>query len=418
MKTREDKKAPELHYGWIIMITGSFCIFACLGLGRFSLGMLLPSMGEALQLSYTEMGLISTSNFIGYLLAVLLSSRLMRIVGARRLIGSALLLVALSMVSIGFAQDLPFVIVLYVLTGMGSAFANVPTMALIAIWFSSSLRGKAAGYVVIGSGFAIILSGQLIPFINSTGPEGWRTSWYVLGAIVAMVSLVCTLLFRNNPTELGLHPVGYSPPPAGKDTLQTGSTASKAPSSQLVWHCGIIYFLFGFTYVAYATFIVTFMVQECGFPESTAGIFWSCVGLLSLISGPALGTFSDVHGRRAGLLVVFSVQSFAYLLAALNISNAFLFVSIACFGVVAWSIPTIITALVGDIAGPERVAAVFGFVTFIFGIGQISGPFLTGLIAEKSGSFTGSFTMICLLASLAVVLSALLPKERNRIKQE
>jgi len=45
------------HYGWLITISGIFCIFACLGLGRFSLGMLLPSMGEALELSYSEMGL-------------------------------------------------------------------------------------------------------------------------------------------------------------------------------------------------------------------------------------------------------------------------------------------------------------------------------------------------------------------------
>ena len=65
-----------MHYGWYIVAAGTLCIFSCLGLGRFSLGMLLPSMGQALHLSYAQMGLVSTSNFIGYLTGVLLSSRL------------------------------------------------------------------------------------------------------------------------------------------------------------------------------------------------------------------------------------------------------------------------------------------------------------------------------------------------------
>ncbi len=389
------------------MATGTLCIFACLGLGRFSLGMLLPSMGKALDLSYSQMGLISTANFIGYLAAVLLSSRFMRFFGARKLIGLSLLLVGFSMVSIGFASNLYTVIALYILTGMGSALANVPIMALVSIWFSSHIRGKAAGFVVIGSGFAIILSGKLVPYLNSTDENGWRTSWFVLGTIVFLAAIICSLTLRNKPSELGLAPLG-----AGNGAQKEARSISTSPplNPKIVWHCGAIYFLFGFTYVIYATFIVTSMVQERGFPESAAGTFWAWVGLLSLLSGPVLGAFSDKFGRRIGLMTVFSIQSVAYLLAALNLSNFFLFLSIGCFGLVAWSVPSIIAALVGDLASPERVAAVFGFVTFIFGLGQISGPFLAGVLAEKSGSFSGSFAMAFCMALLAVVLSSRLPE--------
>ena len=54
-----------LHYGWWIVISAIFSIFVCLGVGRFALGMLLPAMGEALTLSYVQMGWISTANFVG-----------------------------------------------------------------------------------------------------------------------------------------------------------------------------------------------------------------------------------------------------------------------------------------------------------------------------------------------------------------
>lgn len=61
-----------MHYGWIVIITGTAVLFSCLGLGRFSLGMLLPSMGASLELSYSQMGLIGTGNFVGYMVSVVL----------------------------------------------------------------------------------------------------------------------------------------------------------------------------------------------------------------------------------------------------------------------------------------------------------------------------------------------------------
>ena len=64
------------HYGWVIVFTGTLCILACLGFGRFALGMLLPSMASTLHLSYSQMGFISTANFTGYLISVLMSGLL------------------------------------------------------------------------------------------------------------------------------------------------------------------------------------------------------------------------------------------------------------------------------------------------------------------------------------------------------
>lgn len=49
----------NFHYGWVLVLTGVAVLFACIGLGHFSLGMLLPSMGAALGLTYSRMGFIS-----------------------------------------------------------------------------------------------------------------------------------------------------------------------------------------------------------------------------------------------------------------------------------------------------------------------------------------------------------------------
>jgi len=403
-------KTNTIHYGWYVVAAGTLCIFASLGMGRFALGMLLPAMAESLKLTYSQMGLISTSNFIGYLVAVLFCSYISAKIGSRLLIFFALLLVAVSMLLISRANSFTTVAIIYTLTGVGSGASNVPMMALVASWFSTRQRGKAAGFVVIGSGFAILLSGKLIPYLNQLSvADGWRTSWLVLGIIVLFISIICFVVIRDTPAELGLEPVD-SNKKSRMGTTPKFAEESFSASRKDIYHLGAIYFLFGYTYVIYATFIVTTLVQERGFSEAVAGNFWSWVGFLSLFSGPVFGTLSDKLGRKTGLILVFTIQMFAYLLVALSLPVKFLYLSIGCYGIVAWSIPSIMTALVGDYVGPQKTARVFGFITFIFALGQIAGPAIAGFLAEKYGSFSSSFLMASLFAGLAVFLSSRLKK--------
>ncbi|MFZ5775685.1 MAG: MFS transporter [Thermodesulfobacteriota bacterium] len=392
----------RLHYGWHIVWTGTCCIFACLGLGRFALGMLLPSMRDSLHLSYSQMGLIGTVNFVGYLLAVLACGPLTERFGYRKVIVLALTAVGVTMLLIGRGHDYSTLLLCYTITGMGSGAANVPMMALVSRWFGRSNRGRATGFVVIGSGFAILLSGRLIPWLNRLGgSEGWRLSWQVLAVIILAVAVLCLVMLRDNPAALGLRPIGEGDAQLGEATVggEEGVTVRD------IVHLGGLYFLFGCTYVIYATFIVTALIQEHGFSEAAAGNFWSLVGLLSLFSGPVFGSLSDRIGRKHTLSIVFVIQTIAYLVVALPLPSGFLYLSIGCFGLVAWSIPSIMAALAGDYGGPQRAARIFGLITFIFGFGQIGGPAVAGALAEISHSFSSSFLLSACLTALGALLA-------------
>jgi len=405
---------PLFHYGWVIVTAGMLCILACLGFGRFALGMLLPSMAATLDLSYSQMGFISTANFLGYLVSVLFCGHLAVRVGSRRLIFGALLVVGISMSLVSRASGFLQVLVLYMFTGIGSGATNVPVMGLASAWFASSRRGRAAGFISIGSGFAIMLSGRLIPFINRrVGPEGWRTSWLILSALVMLIAFLALALLRDRPEEKDLQPVGSGDAPARGDS-GAGGTEGKIYRSGIIYYLGGISFRCGYTYVIYATFVVTTLVKERGFSEGLAGNFWMWVGALSLLSGPVFGTLSDRLSRKAGLMIVFSMQAVAYLLIATRLPGLFLYLSIAFYGLVAWSIPSIMAAAMGDYVGVRNVAAAFGLVTFIFGLGQISGPAIAGILAERTGSFSSSFYMAAVFAGAAVLLSGFLRKPEKQ----
>lgn len=395
------------HYGWVIVATGTLIIIACLGFGRFALGMLLPSMGAYLSLDYAQMGFISTGNFTGYLLAVLVSGLLAVRVGERRLILAGLTLVAGSMIAVSQAHGFWVVLLLYFLTGFGAGTTNIPLMALVAHWFGRSLRGRAAGFIVSGSGVAIVFSGWVIPLINShLGDEGWRSSWLLLGALVAVIALLSLLLIRNRPAEMGLQPLGL--PLNRADSRQ--QDAAHPHAGRIITHLGAIYFTFGFTYVIYATFIVTTLVQERGFTEALAGEFWMWVGLVSIFSGPLFGTLSDRLGRKPALMMVFALHTLAYLFIALPLSTTFAYLSVFLWGIGVWSIPSIMAASVGDYLGAERAAAAFGSITLFFGIGQITGPGLAGLLAGYTNSFSWSFALAAVVTILGMLLSSLLSK--------
>ena len=388
-------------YRRVIVVAGFLGLFASLGLGRFSLGMTLPAMGEALSLSYSQMGVISTVNFCGYLGAVLLCGVLTARPGIRLLVSLALLLVGLSMVLVGFSSHYLILLLLYFFTGVGSALSNVPIMGLIAVWFDSKNRGRVAGFCVTGNGVGILITGKYVPVFNEMAGN-WRGSWVVLGCLAVIIAVVCFLLIRNHPGEGGS---------VGTSKIKTTGQKSlySSAGSRIFYHCASIYFFFGFTYVIYVTFFVTALVQDYGLSEQLAGTLWSWVGLLSLVSGPLFGFVSDRYGRKVGLVIVFTVQTMAYLLAALELSMVFVYLSVGCFGIVLWSVPTIMAALVGDCAGPEKAAKIFGFVTFAFGIGQVAGPFCAGVLAEYTGSFSTSFLLAAIFGAAAVLLSLLLP---------
>ncbi|MCX7770345.1 MAG: MFS transporter [Proteobacteria bacterium] len=407
------RKLP-IHYAWVIAVTGTFCIIACLGLGRFALGMLLPSMAKTLNLNYSQMGFISTGNFIGYLISVFFSGFIVSKLGQRIFIFFSLLIVGISMLLLSFSNAFLVLLILYWITGLGSGGANVSMMSLVSSWFTKKNRGKGAGLMTIGSGFAIIFSGLFIPYVNQIrGSEGWRFSWFFLGAIVIIIAFLCLIVLRNRPSDMGLEPLGHESEKQNHNLISDKKGDSQSIyRNKIIYHLGIIYFLFGYTYVIYATFIVTTLVKERGFSESVAGTFWSWVGLLSLFSGPVFGIISDKFGRKTGLIIVFTFQCLSYLLVATKLPGIFLYLSIFFYGFVAWSIPTIMAAAVGDYVGPQSSAKAFGFITFIFGLGQITGPAIAGIMAQKTGSFSSSFYMSAILAGLAIILSMLLKKPR------
>ena len=401
------KRPLPFHYAWLIALCGALTLFCCFGLARFSFGMLLPAMRADLGFGYDRMGFVSTGNFVGYLLSVALVPFVLRRVKPRLLISLALALIALALLGISQSSSFAVIVGLYALVGVGGGFANIPIMVLVSHWFRRERRGRAAGLMVAGNGVGIILSGFLIPYLNNVlGADGWRTGWLILGGIILLLALVVGLLLRNAPADLGLEPVGRLQAPREAELIPHEAPGAGRVLAQL----GLLYAIFGATYLIYGTFIVTTLVEEYAFGEGTAGMFWSWVGFFSIFSGVGFGALSDHIGRKWGLMAVFILQTAAYGLAGSNFGPWAMFASVVLYGLGMFAIPTIMAAAVGDYLGLSRAAAAFSLLTFCFAIGQTLGPSGAGMLAEAVGGFAPAYLLSAASTALAAVLTSLLPK--------
>ena len=80
-----------IHYAWIIALSGALLLLLTQGFGRMSYSVILPSMKEGLLLTYTQVGLMGTANFIGYLSLAVIGGFLAVRFGTRRTIFISLL---------------------------------------------------------------------------------------------------------------------------------------------------------------------------------------------------------------------------------------------------------------------------------------------------------------------------------------
>jgi MFS family permease len=386
----------KIHYGWVVIFMGMLTTIAAHGFGRMAYTIILPAMKDGLKFDYTQLGLLGTGNFVGYLTMAIIGGFLAARFGTRIVISLALVLLGATLMLTGLADSFGFALAMRFLTGLGNGAAYVPAMALGSAWFEMKRRGFATGIVSGGIGAGTLISGLVVPPILSYfGTEGWRNTWYILGGAALAIAAVVFFLVRSRPEEKGLMPVGAAagdaPPPGPAGTKVSALQWSAVYRKGAVWYLGLVYFFYGASYIIYMTFFAAYLVKEIGLTQGFAGGLWAMVGALSTFCGVLWGGISDRLGRSRGAALAYLVLGSAYIIYALVKSPVGFYLSAVLFGLTAWSIPTIMAAAAGDFVGPRLAPAGLGFITLFFGIGQAVGPAFGGYLADASGSFTLPF---------------------------
>jgi predicted MFS family arabinose efflux permease len=370
----------------LIALAGLIAMAVAIGIGRFVFTPILPPMMAALGLSKSASGLIASANFVGYLVGALGATR-GRLPGPQRAwLPGSLVLSAATTAAMGLTDSVSAFMILRFLGGVASALVLILSSALVLGQLAAARRPGLASLHFAGVGVGIAVSAMLVAAERVAGGD-WASMWQVNGAVSLLGALAVALLVRGQAAPV---PVSQAVGGGGRDPRLRRMT--------------LAYGLFGFGYVITATFLVA-IVRATPAIRELEPMIWIVVGLAA---APSVMFWTFV-GRRVGIPVAFAAAALAEavgVLASVVSPNA---LGICVAAVLVGGTFMGLTAL-GLMRGRELTDGdprpVMAAMTGAFGVGQIVGPLLAGVVSDA----LGGFTVPSLAAACGLVLAALLAR--------
>ena len=367
----------------ILILTGIAALTIAVGIGRFSYTPILPYMISELNLTTTEAGLIASSNYLGYLLGSLIPIFPQFPKNIRSIFIYSIFISIISLFAMGLTNTLEVFILIRFVHGIFSAFVLILGTSLIVSHVQN--KGKiflgTAHFSGVGLGMALsAIVVSYLGFLNFT----WDELWFSIGILAIMLSFQ---IIKFTPIQKA--EVKYNLKSKNKTSLGFSLIT-------------ISYGLYGFGYVAFGTFISTMSRLTPGL-EKTEPYVWFVVGVTGIPSVFFWNWFGSKIGNDIGLFLANLILGLGVLFSVL-INNEFgIFISCILFGLSFVPITSMCL-----LEGQKRFSGSFivstAILTFSFSIGQMIGPYLSGLLTDYYGSFF--FSMI--ISGIVLIFGSLL----------
>ena len=367
----------------ILILTGIAALTIAVGIGRFSYTPILPYMISELNLTTTEAGLIASSNYLGYLLGSLIPIFPQFPKNIRSIFIYSIFISIISLFAMGLTNTFEVFILIRFIHGIFSAFVLILGTSLIVSHIQK--KGKiflgTAHFSGVGLGMALsAIVVSYLGFLNFT----WDELWFSIGILAIMLSFQ---IIKFTPIQKA--EVKYNLKSKNKTSLGFSLIT-------------ISYGLYGFGYVAFGTFISTMSRLTPGL-EKTEPYVWFVVGVTGIPSVFFWNWFGSKIGNDIGLFLANLILGLGVLFSVL-INNEFgIFISCILFGLSFVPITSMCL-----LEGQERFSGSFivstAILTFSFSIGQMIGPYLSGLLTDYYNSFF--FSMI--ISGIVLIFGSLL----------
>ena len=367
----------------ILILTGIAALTIAVGIGRFSYTPILPYMISELNLTTTEAGLIASSNYLGYLLGSLIPIFPQFPKNIRSIFIYSIFISIISLFAMGLTNTFEVFILIRFIHGIFSAFVLILGTSLIVSHVQK--KGKiflgTAHFSGVGLGMALsAIVVSYLGFLNFT----WDELWFSIGILAIILSFQ---IIKFTPIQKA--EVKYNLKSKNKTNLGFSLIT-------------ISYGLYGFGYVAFGTFISTMSRLTPGL-EKTEPYVWFVVGVTGIPSVFFWNWFGSKIGNDIGLFLANLILGLGVLFSVL-INNEFgIFISCILFGLSFVPITSMCL-----LEGQKRFSGSFivstAILTFSFSIGQMIGPYLSGLLTDYYNSFF--FSMI--ISGIVLIFGSLL----------
>jgi predicted MFS family arabinose efflux permease len=407
-------RAPGgLHWAWVVAAV-TFVTLVGAAAFRSVPGVLMDPLHDEFGWSHGTIGSAVSVNLLLFGLFSPFAAALMDRFGVRRVVATALALVAAgSGLTVFMSEAWQLVMLWGVLVGVGTGSMSMALVATVTSRWFVARRGLVSGVLTAGSA-----TGQLVflPIVaHLATQEGWRTASLVTaGTALAVVPLVL-LLLRDHPADLRLTAYGATaadpgPPPH----VPTGSSAGRALSvlatasrSSTFWLLAAGFAICGMTTNGLIATHFVPAAHDHGMPATTAAWLLAVVGIFDVVGTILSGWLTDRWDPRVLLLGYYALRGVGLMTLPVLLgpsAEPSIWVFIIVYGLdwVATVPPTVM--LCRDRFGADG-PIVFGWVFASHQAGAAIAAVGAGAIRDTTGSYDGAFWIAAILCLVAAGLS-------------
>ncbi|MCG5077045.1 YbfB/YjiJ family MFS transporter [Paraburkholderia sp. RG36] len=372
---------------------------AALGVGRFAFTPLLPLMLHGGALDLRHGGWLASLNYAGYFVGAV-GCVALRFAPAR-IVRAGLAATALLTVAMGLTQSFWIWAIVRFVAGAVSA----ATFVFASQWGLRRLAQLGAnewgGVIYTGPGVGIVATGLMV---SAAGGFGAQAGWIGFGLICVLIAVLVWPVFGDDRREArqaqgragaGARPAAGVAQPAAAVNATAASAAPAAGARADAFWLVLLYGVPGFGYIITATFLP--VIARHALPGSVwPDLFWPMFGV-ALIVGALSAARLPLHWDNRLMLAA------CYVLQALGIALGIVWPNAAGFslGSVLIGLPftaiTLFAMREARLLRGDHAAALMGYATGAYGIGQIAGPLVAAPLAASTGSFSPSLWLAALV---------------------
>ncbi|XP_061449480.1 glucose-6-phosphate exchanger SLC37A4 isoform X3 [Rhineura floridana] len=296
-------------YYRMVIFTAMYVGYTLYYFNRKTFSFVMPSIMEEISLDKDDLGLITSSQSGAYAISKFISGVLSDQMSARWLFSSGLLLVGLVNVVFSWSSTVTIFAWLWFLNGLAQGLGWPPCGKVLRKWFEPSQFGT--WWAILST--SMNLAGGLGPIVAALMALSydWRTTLALSGSLCVVASLVCLLLIKNEPSDVGLPNVELGPRKGKKGSLAKDSTLTELLLSPYLWVLSTGYLVVFGAKTCCTDWGQLFLIQERGQSALVGSSYMSALEIGGLVGSIAAGYLSDKAVARVWILLLGAIFGFS-----------------------------------------------------------------------------------------------------------
>lgn len=373
------------------MLAGVWFCYMTFGLSMASLAPLVREIESDLDFSHSAMGTVLGAWQFVYIFAAIPCGILLDRIGARWGLAIGALIIGLSGIFRGFAEEYIDLLIAVALFGLGGPLISAGAPKVVSERFEGKDRGLAMGIYITGPGIgavtALLLTQPLIlPWLEGN----WRALLQIWGGVSLAAGLFWLLVAKESPR---------TPDSIEGQSIMSGLVELlRIPAVRVILLMSVAVFSINH---GMGNWLVE-ILQSFGADASRASALATIpvvVGILSALTLPRMAVGSR---RFSVLILLFSCSALASLALLSQPAGVWLYFALIVEGIAAGSMMTVLVLTLVEVpgVGDKRAGTAGGLFFSAAEIGGVGGPVLLGILFHAQGRFSSGLMVLALLGVL------------------